>query len=242
MRRWNSVTVKPEFGRNENPPMLDFRTPKKLDSRAARALMFQNNLQFWLFVWMGTAIAGCASGYEQSYSDPMFAFVRAAIFGAPIHVAVVVMGWAMWISRHRVVLAGLAGGLTGFLGTWLFSGESSLLVLLMAPTLPLATGMGALGGALGGIVHQKRSGSRRFRRRVADNGVWQFTLRDLFLRMTVLAILLSASTWCARMLVDSRERAMSHDEPAPVPVEQPPDTGIKWSAESTESASDDGFE
>ncbi|NQT39667.1 MAG: hypothetical protein HQ581_19370 [Planctomycetes bacterium] len=162
-------------------------------------------------------------------------------FGLPVNMAVVIIGWTTWTSRYRVALAGLAGGLTCLLPIW-----SAFFVMHQLPVanllvLAIPTGTGILGGVAGAIVYQKGNRSQRQCRRVDDKGVWQFTLRDMFLRMTVLAILLSASAWYVRGLTDFRERLMRRleEEHGPAPSAG---AGIVSPPESTEAGSDDPSE
>ncbi|NQT14302.1 MAG: hypothetical protein HQ582_16215 [Planctomycetes bacterium] len=223
----------------------DSDAPPTSEHRSASSQRFRDSLLFWFFAWMGTTIYGGVFGLIVRFAQPVGAldgFVHAGFFGAPLFVGVAAMGWAMWISRGRVVLAGLAGGLTGFFTVWWGFPPDAFGFMHIIAALPLIILMGMVGGVTGGRLYQTVSRSRGQRRGMSDRGVWQFTLRDLFLRFTVLAILLSASTWCVKRILNPPDQPKKHWVPTPPSVEQPPDQGIEWPAELTEAAGDDPSE
>ena len=179
------------------------------------------------------------------FSQPVGAldgFVHAGVLGAPIFAGVAAMGWATWMSRGRVILAGLAGGLTGFFTVWWGFTPYVFGFMHIIAAVPLLILMGMVGGFTGGHLYRTVRASRGQRRVMNDHGIWQFTLRDLFLRFTVLATLLSASTWCVKRLLDPPGQPKKRWVPMPPPVDQPLDPSIEPSPEPTQAAGDDRSE
>ncbi len=221
---------------------------KANEHRSTKGRRLQVRLYFWPSAWLGTMIGCGIFGFvlaEHRYGGEYCLFCAvvgvfiASTLGVPIHLAMAGMGWMTWTSRYRVVLAALAGGLTcAFAICWAFP-DADLPFLFGDRVMLLGVGMGTVGGAAGGIFQQVFCEPRSQRRRAEDKSVWQFTLRDLFLRTTILAILLSVSTCCVREFMDSSEQPKWYGEPVPDTVEQPAEESPP---ESAKAAGDDPLE
>ncbi len=114
-------------------------------------------------------------------------FVCASCAAIPVVATAAVITWAFWLSRVRILVAALTGGLTGVLVT-LGIGKAFVLVVL-------AGICGASGAVAASAIHDWSCRSQPRRAKPSAPGVWQFTLRDLLWRMTVLAALLSVWVW-----------------------------------------------
>ncbi len=160
-------------------------------------------LPFWFFVWAGTTVAGGAYGFlvgcwGAGLPGGIFCLivgvVLASILGAFTVAHVAFVTWCFWLSRLRVVLGGLAGGLTGFTAALSVSGGASLIdawTWLLLPAL-----FGALGGGLAGGRYHAREG-------LAEDFLphrWRFTLRDLFVRLTVLSVFLATDVFVVNLI------------------------------------------
>jgi hypothetical protein len=165
-----------------------------------RKLSALEAFSFWIWAWLGTAAAGGVFGLI--YGGPLglvFGAVFAGIVAVPIHATIAIVTWAMWLSRLQVASAGLAGGLTGVVGTALLF--SPALRIAMSGAMVLAGSLGALGSALTGSLrlwHFRPKGPWDTWHDAP--GPWQFTLHDLFVHFTVLALLISLWTCVIRAI------------------------------------------
>jgi len=153
---------------------------------------------FWFFVWAGTTVAGGVFGFVFGWLSagifglafgPIYAGL-AGCFGIPTITAVALITWCFWLSRFRVVMGGLAGGLT---------------LVSMAPpplgTFALAGLLGTLGGGLAGGWYHSRAKSQ-----ISQQHRWRFTLRDLFIRVTVISGVLGACVLADNLVQMERQR------------------------------------
>jgi hypothetical protein len=170
-----------------------------------------SDLVFWLFAWLGTAISGSFYGLAilivVAATGPMpgvivafpfsmfFGFIIAGFFAVPYLSTVAVVTWAFWLSRFRMIAAAVAGGWTGVIAARSLFGDFP-----MRPVSPnfdpvvMAGVFGAVGCPLFIHLIGRRILARR-KREEKSRGPWQFTLRDLFVHFTALAVLISLWTW-----------------------------------------------
>jgi len=164
------------------------------------------SIPFWFSVWSGTKVAGGAFGFSVGcWEDGLasgvvcqvFGVVLASILGAFTIANVAFVTWCFWLSRFRVVMGFLAGGLTGVIAT--LSPSSGPPLSASWKVLALAGLFGTLGGGLAGRrCHTREAMPRGFLQRP-----WRFTLRDLFIRITVISALLATyAIFIHRILAD----------------------------------------
>jgi hypothetical protein len=165
--------------------------------RSGRRLEWVN---FWYAVWLGTIVAGGVFGavLMGGIKPPAGALIglvtgviSAALFGIPVIGTTAVVAWALWLSRFRIPVAATGGGLTFFVAMWSAS-EYRPLVLLGA----IATG--AVGGVVAAEIHRRKIALPGGQASVGPSRPWQFSLRDLFVRIAVLAATLSVWIWLIR--------------------------------------------
>jgi hypothetical protein len=156
---------------------------------------FAEGCAFWSIAWLGTAIAGgafgvlvglCIDGGIEKIAGMILGlfvgFIFAGLCAIPIHLHLAFFMWAFWLSRFRLAMAVLAGGLTGVLATKL------------AFSFYEIAAAGAIGAIGSGLLAFKYSRAIAFRGQLPEHlkaPVWQFTLRDLFVHFTAVALLIS---------------------------------------------------
>jgi hypothetical protein len=178
-----------------------------------RQLEFTEGLVFWTVAWLGTAVSGGLFGVAMMLMAapsalPFFfvplivGFFVAGFWAIPFLGTVAVVTWAFWLSRFRMLAAAVAGGWTGVMASCFVLGG-----LYSGPLGPGSTDSGGLNygyvilagvfGAVGCPLFIYWFGRKIFfknKKRGASNAPWQFTLRDLFVHFTVLAVLISLWT------------------------------------------------
>ena len=162
-----------------------------------------NSLNFWLWVWLGTTTAGgvfvlllCGrvDPFEGAVIGLMAGTVYAGVWAALIVGALGGLTWAAWITRFRIALALVGGEMTGI---------AAVLYLLYLSTpspgrlslVAIAGMIGAAGGGLAAMIHDMKIAPRTKHSSPDSRIVWQFTRRDLFVRMAVLAMMLAVWIW-----------------------------------------------
>lgn len=159
---------------------------------------------FWLSAWLGTVLA---EGIWGLWLAGPTGFARgcwfAGIIAIPVFAVVAVLTWCLWLSKYRILAAFVAGGATGGV-----LGGAALSRSWMSFAIPGVAG--ALGGVLGGGLHWLGTSARMPETETKRNA-WQFSMRDLFLRLTVLALLLAAlaTVQKARQTATLESRAQS---------------------------------
>lgn len=178
-------------------PNLRFRTSGWFRTLASDAASWPPNLVFWIFAWLGTVAAGGLFGLAYTcYSsrDAVFGLmggcIRPVVFGVPVHFTVAVLMWVFWLSRFRIILAGFAGFLTCVSILLIDSRTND--AFLVQTVLSGLTGM--LGSAFAAACYWSLGKYSSEVQHIATRR-WQFTLRDLFLRVTVVSVLLAV--WLA---------------------------------------------
>ncbi len=142
---------------------------------------------FWLAVWLGTALAGGVFGVVSvGLVGLPFGFVFAGIFGGPVLALAATLAWCFWLSPYRVVTAALAGAATGVVSSAALNGGG-----LVDFSLPLAGLLGGIGAGTGGALHWRRTKAVGTNVETEKNEPWQFTMGEMFSRMTVFAVLLA---------------------------------------------------
>ena len=157
----------------------------------------------WVFSWLGTVAAGGIFGtLIVGVGGLVFGAIFAGVVGVPIHISMATVTWILWLPRFSTIMAGIAGALTGIAATLLIWDASFPLSLYAA--MGLAALLGGLGGVLGGGLYHAKFACRAQVRRLHAKSRWQFSLRDLLVRVTVLAVLLSGWTWLISAIHDAR--------------------------------------
>ncbi len=171
----------------------------------------QEFLQFWLSVLGGTMTAGGVFGSLFVGVDVGGWAATPGFFGGVLYGGVVglfiianvaFVTWCFWLSRYRVAMAGLTGGLTGFAAMLIITSDPPAMI---ADGLPwrwfaLAGLLGTVGGGLAGHSHHSRSIARGHWH-VSVQHRWRFTLRDLFIRVTVFSVLLTADIFLINLIL-----------------------------------------
>jgi hypothetical protein len=173
-------------------------------------LKFTESLVFWVFAWLGTALSGSVFGamimvFELIRKQMLLGifgvfiailigFVFAAIFAIPFVFTIAVATWAFWLTKFRMIAASLAGGVTGVIAAGAVFGGPHPFWLSAQPQVVLAGIVGAIGCPLFIYLFGRRTffGDHK---PSSPKMPWQFTLRDLFIHFTALAVLMSLWTW-----------------------------------------------
>ncbi|MDB2687110.1 hypothetical protein N9Y42_07840 [Mariniblastus sp.] len=173
------------------PPSVDFKS--KNISHTHRL----NWALFWLVAWSGTTAAGTLFGgmlgLYGAMQDPtallsglLFGAVWSGLTGLFVFVHLAAICWMFWWLGRPLVIASIAGLLTGAIcGVVIFS-------LITAP-------LGALGAYLASKLFLKSTTGAKFLatiEAVQDQslGPLRFTMMDMLLRVTVLAVFLAGWT------------------------------------------------
>ena len=178
-------------------------------------------LAFWCYAWLGTAVAGgCFGLYGHLWGKWLglfFGFMFAGIAAFPILLTIAIATWGLWLSRFRLFMAALAGGMTGVASmkfvempslnfsdmTWIF-GRINLWELAAAFCGAVACPLFGYLFCRGLIPRDKNGGDSR--------KPWQFTLRDLFVHFTILAVAISLWTWLFTYCRDVERRSQQRQQ------------------------------
>jgi 4-amino-4-deoxy-L-arabinose transferase-like glycosyltransferase len=170
--------------------------------------------------FMGISIGMSLGRREGIFEIAIFGlFMGLVIAGAVailVHLHAAFFTWAFWLGRFRVAMAILAGALTGFIATGrgaTLEDPKQLALGVILPTL-----LGAMGSGLAAFFYHRRIASRDNKLMrvssvgefaIIDEGVviggnnktrrrkrarWQFSIRDLFIHFTAIAVLISLWT------------------------------------------------
>jgi hypothetical protein len=153
---------------------------------------------FWFWAWLGTVFAGGVFGVL--LAGPLGFFLGclvASIAGTPIVVFAAVLAWCLWLTRYRITFAVIAGATTGVLTSLPVIGYFDIFV-------PVAGILGGLGGGIGGGLHWFRSKSDATSDEKPDRP-WQFSMRDMFVHITVLSIVLALASSLVVAVQSARE-------------------------------------
>ena len=184
---------------------------------------------FWVMVWLGTLAAGGLFGLLLGcgwlgalaaggpldlllgcFLGLLFGIIFAAISGAPVVATAAIVSWALWLSRYRLLIAGLAGTVTGVLAT-LMVGSGPIFFRGTPMLLPALAGLiGGLGAVAGGGWYYFRTVPGKVVQAIDRAAVFRFSLRDLFIHMTVVAALLGV--WV--LVVTQQGQGLARDPPA----------------------------
>lgn len=161
---------------------------------------------FWGHVWLGATLAGGALGTLLGVFGMLFEptlvllgpIIGCAVAGGIGLLVVPTVGsicWMFWLQRRPLVLAGITGGLVG-----LFSSGGGAIV---------ASPLGALGSYLAVRRFLKTDTGKTIvaheERRLRGEAVrFHYSISDLFLRMTVVAVLISVWGLLIRVALSSR--------------------------------------
>lgn len=171
---------------------------------------------FWCYAWLGIALAGGCFGFFLGFMGSgvqglAFGFFFSGIAAFPVLVTVAVATWALWLSRFRLIAAAIAGAMALFASvkfvempglefkdfTWIFGRLNGLEIAAMVS--------GAGGSSLFGFLFC-RGLTPDGKKGVDSPKPWQFSLRDLFVHFTILALLISLWTWLFTSVRDAEKR------------------------------------
>jgi hypothetical protein len=194
-RFWESINSRSEnpFSEREN---ADETTPT-LNER------FWESFSFWLCACLGTVAAGGVFGLVLGiiYSIeghlmalllcPPGGILIAGIGSCVLHSHFAILAWAFSLSRYRLLLAGIAGGLVGLIAAAVMYPNPLLAVFVRPEVIPAGL-LGALGSGLAAYRYSKSDASQNVRSTESESPRWQFSVRDLWIRFTILAVVISA--------------------------------------------------
>jgi hypothetical protein len=110
------------------------------------------------------------------------------VVGVPITFTFAVLTWAFWLTRYAPFVAMVTGASTGAIATsatWV-----SVFGLDNVTSIMLAAVLGGLGGWVAMLWRRKQLAEMALESDT-DDAVWQYSLRDLFWRFTVVAVLVA---------------------------------------------------
>jgi hypothetical protein len=162
----------------------------------------------WFFSWLGISLSGglfgvVLGGLER---DPgaivgfVAGFLIAGIVSVPVILTIAALAWTFWLSRFQILFAVMSGACTGVI-----SSAPIALAMLSTEATRFIILAGCIGGCGGGFAAYFfwASDDRRQQIGVNDEPLrWQFSLRDLFLRFTVLAVVIAAWSAILAKIVD----------------------------------------
>ena len=158
---------------------------------------------FWLLAWLGTMAAGGVYGaLEGGVAGLVVGAILAGIFGIPIGITMAATTWLLWLSRFCVAMSAIAGALTGAAAT-VVTWESYLRFPLYVSIL-LASIIGGLGSALGSGLYRARYTRWSVGHRLLTDSCWRFSLRDLLMRVTIVAAPIGAWAWLGTSIYKAR--------------------------------------
>ena len=178
----------------------------KVEENTTRARERETILLFWLSVWGGMIAAGGVFGFlvacgiaglVHALHGSFIGMMLVSVVGMFTIVNVEIVTWCFWLSRFRIAMGCLAGGLTGVI--------ISLPIVEGEPFnaswnwLALSGVLGTLGGGLAGCWYHSRA--KALGRQQSRHHRWRFTLRDLFIRVTVIAALLAAYVFVINLIL-----------------------------------------
>jgi len=177
----------------------------KAEKHTNRARERETILLFWLSVWGGMIAAGGVVGFlvacgiaglVHALHGSFIGMLLASVVGVFTIVNVEIVTWCFWLSRFRIAMGCLAGGLTGIMILLpIVEGEpfnASWSWLALAGVL-------GIGGGLAGYWYHSRA--KALGRQQTRQHRWRFTLRDLFIRVTVIAALLAAYVFVINLIL-----------------------------------------
>ncbi len=148
---------------------------------------------YWFFVGLGTVIAGGVFGLLTGGGIGLFVGpILAGYFYPPVVLFVATLSWALWLERWPWAAGAFGGASTGLLATVMRYDFLSIDPPLFAPIYGWSLFMAAaIGATCAGMVGQWRwRAIRRTGRSIpAVDGDWSFSLSDMLLRVTVVALL-----------------------------------------------------
>jgi hypothetical protein len=196
----------------------------------------------------GMSLGRRADVFEVAIFGLIAGFVIAGAMAIPVHLHVAFFTWAFWLGRFRVAMAILAGALTGFFATGreaTLEDPKQLALGVIFPTL-----LGAMGSGLAAFFYHRRIASRDNKLMrvssigefaIIDDGVviggnnqsrrrkkarWQFSMRDLFVHFTAVAVLISLWTTFFTLIRSEQKQDV------PPPVMQSQESGDEPAAEN----------
>lgn len=144
--------------------------------------------RLWVLAWLCTALAGGVFGLVPA--GVLGFYIGLAIASAvaiPVMTSFAIITWALWLSRYVLITVGLAGACTGYLAVSWLGGDTGL------PAIAAALFGGAF-SFIGSAIYLRGNNWSTSQSADRTEPVWQFSLRDLFLRFTAVSILIAVWT------------------------------------------------
>lgn len=160
---------------------------------------------FWITSWLSTIFAGGVFGIVVSVPNDageiaagfIIGTMISAIYAVPVVATFSALTRTLWLSRFAVAMAAKSGACTGVLAT-LMVGNS---VGFEKGQMMLAACIGGAVTGLGTFVYW-----RRFRLPIDSTppgrDSWQFSLQDLFVRFTIVSVLVALWVMAVRVFLD----------------------------------------
>jgi hypothetical protein len=169
---------------------------------------------FWIGACLGTTLAGGVFGFFLGGIAGYFVgTILAALYSIPLQFSAAVLSWALWLTRFRIGLAALAGGLTGVSATVLTLPTSMYGSLA---TLSAYAGVAGVLGALGAGTFTSWMTFKTYVGRelqaAAKARKWQFSLGSLLTHYTVVCMLLAFWTLAIGKILDVRRDMQSQQD------------------------------
>jgi hypothetical protein len=155
-----------------------------------RQLPVDHRMMCWFYAWVGTMTAGALFGLiAGEILGLFFGSLIAGVVGVPVLATFAILTWALWLTRYTIATSAIAGGCTGCIATEIAWGP--IFSIGYVSSVILAT-------AIGTFVTATFSGFYWFNAARANEGesctanAWQYSLRGLFLRFSVVTVLIAA--------------------------------------------------
>jgi hypothetical protein len=195
---------------------------------ATQSISDSTQSRFWLFVWLGTSLAGTLFGLllgltgfaNEGFGAAIFGavlglivgFFYAGIVAGPVVLLTATAYWALGTRRWRVFLAIIAGGATGTLSSLPITNADEILFPLAATGVAviLAALLGSVGAWIAAVAWTRRVGQMRHTtgERVGDA---EMPITNRYFRVGVLiivvAIFVSACLGVIFLVGQAREAA-----------------------------------
>ena len=161
------------------------------------------DFDFWAFAGIGIALGGGALGFLTGCLPGFFVGGSVTgIIGFPFILTFGALSWSCWLTRFSIPMAIVSGACTGIASTFivgeafsLFPTSGSYFYVYLAG---IAAGIScAIGAGISTSIYVRRHNCTKFSMR-CKRQPWRFSLSDLFVRFTVVTVLIAGWTWAAK--------------------------------------------
>lgn len=182
---------------NKKAPTIQILSPSD-----AKVLLFFEASSFWGLAWVGTVFSGALFAasemlFKFRLTEALLPFfvggILIGICAIPIIITFAIGTWALWLTPFRIYNASLAGGLSCVIAAVTFLNATHTYLTDGWQLIAFEGLSGGIGCPLIIYLLGRRwffpSGTSR-----ASKTPWQFTLKELLVHFTVLAVLISVWT------------------------------------------------